>query len=265
MHRAFKLDSVKFPEGSYETGVALSKALDTEVRKCLEAFVSEGEINGSLLRDHWFPEISADIFISHSHADEKLALSLSGWLKNQFGISCFIDSAVWGHSDELLKIIDNHNCWQEKSRTYNYKRRNGTTSHVHMMLSTALSRMIDVSECVIFVSTPNSVSTSENLDSQVSSPWIFYELSQMEVIRKRPVSDYRMVKKAERHDFSAKEESDEKRVKINYRVDFDSLTNIQLTDLNRWDEEYKNDKERHDHPLDFLYEALPLKSLILEG
>lgn len=43
----------------------------------------------------WFPQIKADVFISHSHSDEKLAIIFAGWLYNAFGLTAFIDSCVW--------------------------------------------------------------------------------------------------------------------------------------------------------------------------
>lgn len=264
MHRAFKLTPTKFPAGSGKKGSELSDSFNNKIQKCFSSFISEGEINGTLLRDHWFPEINADVFISHSHQDEEKAKELSGWLHNSFGISSFIDSDVWGYSDDLLRKFDDIHCWQKESNTYNYRKRNGTTSHVHMMLATALSRMIDSAECVIFVSTPNSVSSSKGLDTQVSSPWIFYELSQMEVIRKRPIEDYRLVKKSERHDFSQKESAEEESLKVKYEVDFNSLTTVNPKMLTTWHNLFNSDRNRHTHALDFLYEVAPLKKLVFE-
>jgi hypothetical protein len=96
-------------------------------------------------------------------------------------------------------------------------------------------------------------------------PGIFYELSQMEVIQKRPIEDYRLVKKAERHDFSIKEASEDKELKIRYNVDFASLTTIDSKKLHSWLKAYNNNKRRHPHPLDYLYEIAPHKELLKEG
>ena len=68
-------------------------------------------------------------------------------LKDCFGLTAFIDSCIWGHSDKLLKIIDNKYC-RNSDDSYNYTARNFSTSHVHMMLMTALNKMIDKTECL---------------------------------------------------------------------------------------------------------------------
>ena len=55
---------------------------------------------------------------------------------------------------------------------YDYNKRNYSTSHVHMMLSTALTMMMDEAECVIFLNTPNALSTKD-IVHKTESPWIF--------------------------------------------------------------------------------------------
>lgn len=77
-----------------------------ELRKPLSAFMMEdGNINGGELSNTWFPEVQAQVFISHSHADTELAHGLAGWLFEKFGINGFIDSALWGHCAQLLELI----------------------------------------------------------------------------------------------------------------------------------------------------------------
>ena len=38
-------------------------------------------LDGAGIESNWFPQISNHVFISHSHADERLALALAGALK----------------------------------------------------------------------------------------------------------------------------------------------------------------------------------------
>lgn len=106
----------------------------------------DGKIDGSKLIDDWFPRHKSDVFISHSHNDTRTAKRLAVWLNKNFGLTVFIDSIVWGSANELLKGIDNVYSVLERKNgntTYNYDTRNYTTSHVHMMLSTALNDIID--------------------------------------------------------------------------------------------------------------------------
>ena len=173
-------------------------ASNEKIRKALKTFILDnGHIDASALQDEWFPAIKADVFISHSHKDLPIAKALAGWLKNTFGLSSFIDSFVWGYCDELLKEIDNKYCKNRidskrfskgDKETYNYTLRNFTTSHVHTLLSSALSQMIDKTECVIFINTPQSVSISSEIESIkgnsiTTSPWIYHELAMTSIIK----------------------------------------------------------------------------------
>ena len=144
------------------------------------------KLDASKIIKEWFPEIKADIFISHSHKDEELAIGLSGWLQDELGLTSFIDSCVWGYSNDLLKTLDNEYCKNQWDNTYSYQKRNHSTSHVHMMLSTALSNMIDNCECLIFLNTPSSISTSDIDDSnKTDSPWIFSEIVTSKLIKNK--------------------------------------------------------------------------------
>lgn len=165
---------------------------EREVQDCLSEYITEeGIINGTALKEHWFSITKKDIFISHSHKDINKVKAFAGWLKSCFGLEAFIDSCSWGYCDDLLNKIDKKYCYNPKSKTYNYDLRNYTTSHVHMMLSTALTEMIDNTECIIFFNTPNSISLATELDqirkngkaAKTVSPWIYHELSMTTMLR----------------------------------------------------------------------------------
>lgn len=38
----------------------------------------DGYFDASKLQESWFPQVEADIFLSHSHKDEKLIISFAG-------------------------------------------------------------------------------------------------------------------------------------------------------------------------------------------
>ena len=57
--------------------------------------------------------------------------------------------------------------------TYDYQKRNITTSHVHAMLTSAIMQVMDLSEIVIFVNTNNSVLVLENTLSGKKRVYIF--------------------------------------------------------------------------------------------
>lgn len=172
-------------------GNEIFTAHEKEVQDCLSEYISEdGIINGTALKEHWFSISKKDIFISHSHKDINKVKAFAGWLSDCFGIEAFIDSCAWRYCDDLLRKIDDRYCYNNKSKTYNYNLRNYTTSHVHMMLSTALTEMMDNTECVIFFNTPNSINMSEELEKikksnkeTTISPWIYHELSMTTMLR----------------------------------------------------------------------------------
>ena len=90
-----------------ESGRKIYDATIEQTRKCLREFILEnGHIDGTALKDHWFNIIDADIFLSHSHNDIEKVKGFAGWLYDQFGLTSFIDSCVWGYCDDLLKEID---------------------------------------------------------------------------------------------------------------------------------------------------------------
>ena len=257
MYRAFKLEDIKFKQDFSEHAEEMNRAYGEMVRKSLKAFVDAGKIDGTKMGDNWFPQIDAEIFISHAHQDEALALNLAGWLHSTFKIRSFIDSCVWGHSTKILRQIAVDHCRTDDKRHFDYDLRNGSTSHIHMMLATALGKMINSVEAVIFVSTPNSVSTKESIQ-RVSSPWLLYELSLMQLIQKRPLNDYRKMKKsADIHELEEGVENFSRTIPIDYDADFSSLTSLDADTLNSWELTNSKRPAWAERPLDILYSLAP--------
>lgn len=150
MYRGF---NVSVPDGWFEhykdDGFASHAIQKARIESTIDSFkAADGKLIASKVAANWFPSMDADVFISHSHQDSELAIGLAGFLKREFSITSFIDSCAWGYSNDLLKMLDNEYCYQEESDTYNYSQRNRSTCHVFMMLSVALSKMMNDCECV---------------------------------------------------------------------------------------------------------------------
>ncbi len=246
-------------------GVARIESLK-EIEPELENYIlSDGIIDGSHLSDNWFKILDSDIFISYSHNDRNLALALTGWLTQTFKLKVFMDEIVWGGADALLKTIDDKYCWQPESKTYNYSKRNLSTSHIHAMLSSAIYSVMDKTEVVIFLNTSNSVPNIESVmgeDTKYTlSPWIYQELTATQVLRVTEWSKYRERTFLEHSQFSDKSSE----MKIAYRLPNDNLTKIYASTLDKWKNNYESRNEQpygnlfsktFDHPLNYLYDIV---------
>lgn len=158
---------------------------------------NEGEIiNGDFIEKVWFPEVKSDIFISHSHSDEEIALKIKFLLEKKFNLNVFVDSVVWGNANDLLRELDNNCCKNDRNHTYNYEKRNNTTAIVHLMLADALTKIMDQSKYVFFLNTVNStLKEGYGSEEQVTSPWIYHELVMTKYLqdeqRVRPIHEER--------------------------------------------------------------------------
>ncbi|WP_324682643.1 hypothetical protein [Bibersteinia trehalosi] len=248
MYRRFKLDvSRNIWQDYFYLGQDINNQNLSLFRRDLNEFISKGHtLSANHIMDNWFPKINADIFLSHSHKDKVIVYSFAGFLYKKFGLRSFIDSSVWGYADELLRTLDDRYCLKNNG-CYSYEKRNRSTSHVHMMLSSSLAKMMDKCECLIFINTPNSFIPSENIDNTGStgSPWIYSELVMSELLRVNvPDRLKKVVASMDSYDFS-------ENMKISYQVDISHLYNLNKDILNNWRLDYLSDKKRN--PLDILY------------
>jgi hypothetical protein len=251
-----KVNISSFTQAKYPNSYQVGKDLFKAQRTILEGQVklkklADGSIDGAALEREWFPQIDADIFLSHSHINEEVAFILAGLFKSKLDLVTFIDSAVWGYSPNLLREIDNVHCYNQESGTYDYYKRNGSTSHVHLMLASSLSKMIDNCECIIFLNTPDSIKPKEVIQSTFS-PWIYTEISTTRLIRKRspeehPCRKNRLIKGL----FSEKNyKFVYENLVISHQVELSHLNDLDEIDLKKW----INHGNKNVFNLDKLYE-----------
>jgi hypothetical protein len=211
----------------------LSHKLDHYVRQ-------DSSLDGSAMQEDWFPQLKPfHVFISHSHQDYDLALRLASKLFDTFQLLAFIDSDVWGYSDDLLRSIDDRFCYNSERDTYSYSLRNKTTSHVHMMLMTAISQMMYNTECLFFLNTPNSIVAARDIPSSTFSPWIYSELALAHVMEKRSPEKHRrseIVKEAY--------VANDSELKIRYKVSIQSLNDLRLCHMILWEDRYLEKKSQ---------------------
>lgn len=233
MFSSFKIElngfSQKIIEEYYKKGVKIYDAHKLIIKKSLDKYLSvDGELKASDIEADWFPSIKAHVFLSHSHKDEKAAIALAGLL-NEIGLTVFIDSCVWGYADDLLRQIDDKYCVLRRGADgsidmYDYQRRNQSTAHVHMILNGALMKMMDNTECLAFLDTPNALKTKDISSGITNSGWIYSELLMSKVLqRKYPIrkSLRFAVNESVRHDG----------LSVQYDVDIKHLINVSVNDI----------------------------------
>lgn len=224
--QAFQLESENIKKSSYYgIGKDIYESDKNTSQTNLNQYLNlRGVLSAEQIEADWFPLVEADVFLSHSHRDESLAILLAGWLKQEYGIKAFIDSCVWGYADELLATIDKEYCMCADKVHYDYQKRNQSTSHVHMILNGALMKMIDSTDCLIFLNTPNSISSADLRDGEkTSSPWIYSELMISNMIKRK--LRYREMRK-DYFEHAAP-------LKIEYPVTADQLLNLTIQDIQK--------------------------------
>lgn len=223
----------------------------SKVEEAIDAcFFKDGSIDGSRMQENWFPQVKADVFISHSHGDEKLAQNLSKWLYVTLGLKAFVDSDVWGYAprleEKLLKLYAPSSFEEEELRKL-------VSAHVHMMLSVALNQMIDNTECLFFLNTPNSISIDAPTNGTTPSPWIYSEIAMSRLIRKKSKGEHRgLLLESELDHFADRP--------IRYTLLMDHLTKLDSNSLWDWERKWDGHSlELNDRvtALDYLYELNP--------
>lgn len=251
--------------------VASYKARKDKVLVDLEQYLLDGNnlLDATKIQQSVFPEIDIDVFISHSHTDEdeaiKVALSLE-----EIGLKPFVDSCVWGHADELLRKIDDAFSKPEGWTNYSYELRNRTTTNVHLILNAALQQMIHRSELFIFLGTETSVKIDDYVSSheQLSSPWIFSELTFVRNVERTLRKQITMGNESRKFEAAA---SDKQKIEFRYRLP-DSTYSIEFWQFARWLEKGKSlqisdffQPEKGLEHLDRLYRELNVHASLLSA
>lgn len=256
MFAKFKLEPLSIDGNRYyNIGKNLYEENLSAIRSELDDYVTEGNsLSAKKIEDDWFPKVTADIFLSHSHADERTVIQLAGWLKEYLNVRTFVDSCVWAYCDDLINAME---------RKYNSQNDPSISrqicSHVYMILNTALHKMIDKTECLIFYHTPQSVAYKDYLGkTALYSPWIYSELLMGNLIQSKSLMEHRpnILKESTQH-FS--------QLKVEYKICLDGYESMDADNLNEWEEAVSNRKKYISRTLspydsmDILYDLYSLK------
>lgn len=266
MYRGFNIKN--YESSQLENYFNIGKAnQELEMMQITDAFkkyfVNNQFYDGEQIMNDWFPLQKTDVFLSHSHKDLNLALCLAGELIDRHKLKVFVDSTVWLKSADLLKIIDNKFCKNLDEATYSYEKRNFSTSHVHLMLSNSLNRMIDNTEALFFLNTPNSLYAGSAINHQTFSPWIYSELQTSKLIRKKTPKRLLMKTKVFSNTLQKSvqlNESLSEELNIAYQADLDHLSTLDKHQFDTW---INNLSYNSEDALNKLYKLFPAKNIQL--
>lgn len=232
MFRGFHLKMCKDEMIKLRKDAGYKVAPSPSKKHCKPKFVGELEkylvnekiIDAEKLEFGWFPQIQADIFLSHSHKDIGWVRLLKQFLEKEFSLRVFIDSDVWGYSLDLVKEIE--------------KKFNGMASHdiicshVNIMLAASLSRMLDQTDYVFFLNTPNTISLDDSHEERTSSEWIYHELLVTSLLRS----------KEPRYVTAAMQES--QKLDFQYKPPLKHLTPFTEENFREWHDEFKRGERK---------------------
>ena len=261
MYKSYKvnLDEIRSTVSTYKIyGKKLSAELAKAMKPDLTQYLNtKGVLDSQKIMDDWFKQVDADIFISHSHRDDEDIHALAGWLKMNFGLNAFVDADVWGYCNDLILEMDKAYvpC---RNGVYDYSIHNDVTAHVHIMLMSALAKMIDKCECLLFVDSDQSIS-ARDAALQTSSPWIYNELLLSSMIKPCPphrkvvrIQDSRLV--LEQREYTVPY------MQVEYPVVLRHMKSLSLTTINVWKRQYqiyKASAKYKEFALDLLYNLVP--------
>lgn len=263
MYKGFNINITKeFFEDEYNKYHTIGEKLkinsETTAYDILNKYIMDDIIDGNKIEDEWFKKQRADIFISYSHNDVDLVKTFAGWINKKFGLTVFFDEALWGKADDLLYEIDKKYCLNEDKSTYSYEKRNLSTSHVHSMLTVSIMKMIDLSECIFFINTEESIPITQKViegdKNYTMSPWLYQELSIVNNIQIKELKYYRRNLILE----NSKEIKSYQNLNVKYEADLRKLIKLKQEYLIKWKNAFEMEKyfQGDKNALDILYKLI---------
>ncbi|MFP6206724.1 TIR domain protein [Helicobacter pylori] len=126
-------------------------------------------LNHNKIKEDFFspfkPQLkSAQVFLSHSHADKNKALEVKNYLESKTNRRVFIDSLFWDYKDDVL------------NKLAEYDDISGIEDAFTLILRESLEYMIKKCPYFVFLQSKNSVSLNQDLLGITYSAWIYEEL-----------------------------------------------------------------------------------------
>ncbi|GAA9016100.1 toll/interleukin-1 receptor domain-containing protein [Helicobacter pylori] len=156
--------------------------VDEVVKKIYELIEDAKHPNDDIILNHnkikeaffspFKPQLkSAQVFLSHSHADKNKALKVKNYLEEYIDAECvFIDSLFWDYKDNILKEMSKYNDTSKIKDAFT------------LIIRESLQDMIEKCPYFVFLQSNNSVS-NQGLLRITYSAWIYEELKIAHSIR----------------------------------------------------------------------------------
>ncbi len=106
---------------------------------------------------------SAQVFLSHSHADKNKALEVKNYLESETNHKVFVDSLFWDYKDDVLNELAEYDDISRIEDAFT------------LILRESLQDMIEKCPYFVFLQSKNSVSNQDLLKITYSA-WIYEEL-----------------------------------------------------------------------------------------
>ncbi|GAA9024117.1 toll/interleukin-1 receptor domain-containing protein [Helicobacter pylori] len=156
--------------------------VDEVVKKIYELIEDAKHPNDDIILNHnkikeaffspFKPQLkSAQVFLSHSHADKNKALKVKNYLESETNHRVFIDSLFWDYKDNILKEMSKYNDTSKIKDAFT------------LILRESLQDMIEKCPYFVFLQSNNSVSCNQDLSCITYSAWIYEELKIAHSIR----------------------------------------------------------------------------------
>ncbi|GAA7436152.1 toll/interleukin-1 receptor domain-containing protein [Helicobacter pylori] len=156
--------------------------VDEVVKKIYELIEDAKHSNDDIILNHnkikeaffspFKPQLkSAQVFLSHSHADKNKALKVKNYLESETNHRVFIDSLFWDYKDDVLNELEKYDNTSKIKDAFT------------LILRESLQDMIEKCPYFVFLQSNNSVSLSQRLSRITYSAWIYEELKIAHSIR----------------------------------------------------------------------------------
>ncbi|GHP54521.1 hypothetical protein VN1192_06330 [Helicobacter pylori] len=155
--------------------------VDEVVKKIYELIEDAKHPNDDIILNHnkikkaffspFKPQLkSAQVFLSHSHADKNKALKVKNYLGSKTNHRVFIDSLFWDYKDDVLNELEKYDNTSKIKDAFT------------LILRESLQNMIEKCPYFVFLESKNSVS-NQGLSCITYSAWIYEELKIAHSIR----------------------------------------------------------------------------------